>query len=119
MSLTPVIDAEAIANLRSLSPDDNDVFLVEIIGIFLEDMPLRIADLHASFAAGDITSFTRTAHTIKGSASNLGAAQLRAIAESLEHHSRQQGLSGLDAQISELQETFARAHTELSKFLPR
>jgi hypothetical protein len=35
MSMHSILDPEAIANLRALSPDDSDAFLKEILGIFL------------------------------------------------------------------------------------
>lgn len=117
MSLLPIVDLEAIENLRALSPDDGDVFLKEILGIFLEDMPVRIAELHRSNASGDTESFIRAAHSIKGSSSNVGAAEVRAIAETLEHHSRKHGIAGQEAQISELEAAYARAKTELEKLL--
>src|SRR3954470_8416848 len=83
-----VIDPQAIQNLRALNPGDNDEFLREITTIFLEDTPLRIAELDQSLASGDVTKFTRAAHSIKGSSSNLGAMALRAVAEQLEHLAR-------------------------------
>jgi HPt (histidine-containing phosphotransfer) domain-containing protein len=64
MAVPPVIDQQAIENLRSLNPGDNDEFLREIIGIFLEDTPQRIKDLEQSLAATDTGTVSRTAHTI-------------------------------------------------------
>src|SRR3954468_888897 len=89
-----VIDPQAIENLRALNPGDNDEFLREITGIFLEDTPLRIAELEQSLAAGDVAKFTRAAHSIKGSSANLGAMALRAVAENLEHQARKEGTAG-------------------------
>lgn len=117
MSSLPVVDLEAIENLRALSPGDGDVFLKEILGIFLEDMPVRIAELHRSNAANDAESFIRAAHSIKGSSSNVGAAEVRAIAETLEHHSRKQGIAGQEAQIAQLEAAYSRAKVELEKLL--
>lgn len=111
-----VIDPEAISNLRALSPDDGDVFLKEILGIFLDDTPLRISELHASRASGDAATFTRAAHSIKGSSSNVGAVELRAVAEQLEHKSRQHGMEDVEALLAELEATFIRTQAELRKF---
>ena len=111
------IDPQAIEHLRALNPGDNDEFLREIAGIFLEDTPLRIAELDQSLGAGDTTKFTRAAHSIKGSSANLGANAVRAVAEKLEHQSRTAGLAGLDGFIGELKSEFTRAQTELSKLL--
>ena len=71
------IDPDAIANLRELNPGDNGEFLREIIGIYIEDTPKRIADLKACLASGDTSAFTRAAHTIKGSSANVGARRSR------------------------------------------
>jgi histidine phosphotransfer protein HptB len=114
-----VIDPKAIAELRALNPDDGDEFLREIVGIFLADTPERIAELQESLAAGDTARFTRAAHSIKGSSSNLGAAALRAAAELLEHRTRTQGLAGAGAFIPALRAEFARTQAELAAIVGR
>src|SRR6185369_3037291 len=95
MADVSVIDPEAIENLRALNPGDNDEFLREIIGIFLEDTPQRLTELDEGLGAGDASKFVRAAHSIKGSSANVGAAALRAAAEKLEHESRTQGLGNV------------------------
>ncbi len=117
MADSTVIDAQAIENLRSLNPGDNDEFLREITQIFLEDTPQRIAELDQSLAASDIPKFTRAAHSIKGSSSNLGAIGLRAAAEHLEHHARTQGLGGVAPMVAAIKTEFDRANVELTKLL--
>lgn len=114
-----LIDPEAIENLRALNPDDGDAFLRDIVGIFLEDTPERLSELRESLANADQVRFTRAAHSIKGSASNLGAAQLRAIAEKLEHQSRSQGLGSVNALLAELTAKFEETKAELERLVPR
>lgn len=113
------IDPQAIENLRALNPGDNDEFLREIAGIFLEDTPVRIAELDQSLAAGDVPRFVRAAHSIKGSSANLGALDLRAVAEKLEHQSRDAGLGNVGTLLADLKSEFARAQLELSKLVGR
>lgn len=113
-SSEPVIDAEAIENLRAINPDDSS-FLKEIIGIFIEDTPARIAELRAAMASGDVSAFSRAAHSIKGSSSNLGAARLRAQAERLEHDSKTQPLASFAQSIAELEATFAATKSALEQ----
>lgn len=119
MSETSAIDPQAIENLRALNPGDNDEFLREIAGIFLEDTPLRMNELDQSLAAGDIATFTRAAHSIKGSSANLGAIGLRAVAEKLEHQSRTEGLGNVTGLLADLRQEFIRAQTELNKLMGR
>ncbi|HUR56549.1 MAG TPA: Hpt domain-containing protein [Opitutaceae bacterium] len=119
MAVNSVIDPQAIANLRSLNPGDNDEFLREIAAIFLEDTPMRIAELDQSLAAGDVSKFTRAAHSIKGSSANLGATALRVAAEKLEQQSRTKGLADVSALVASIKAEFARAQVELSALVKK
>lgn len=116
-SLTPDLDPEAIANLRALGDDGDDTFLKEIIGIYLQDTPLRLADLRNAAAKGDAALYTRSAHTIKGSSSNVGALCVRSLAERLEHRSKTEAHAALDPLLAELESAFARAELELRKVI--
>ncbi len=115
MSDLPSIDPESIANLRELNPGDNGEFLREIVGIYIEDTPKRIADLRAGLAAGDVAAFTRAAHTIKGSSANVGAQVLKGIAERLEFISRKEGLGQVGPLIADCEAEFTRAADELRR----
>ena len=117
MSTLPIIDPEAIQTLRDLNPGDNDEFLRDITGIFLEDTPLRIKELETSLEKGDAPTFVRAAHTIKGSSSNLGALALRATAERLEYQSRTSGLVDVATDIAALKNEFAVLQVELQKIV--
>jgi HPt (histidine-containing phosphotransfer) domain-containing protein len=110
-----IINPEAIAALRDLNPGDNDVFLMEIIGIYVEDTPMRLTELKKSLAAGETALFTRAAHTIKGSSANLGAIAVAGVAETLENKSRTAGLGGLAPLVAQCESEFARAAAELRK----
>jgi HPt (histidine-containing phosphotransfer) domain-containing protein len=114
-----VLDPQAIENLRALNPDDNDEFLREIAGIFLEDTPLRISELDQSALASDTAKFVRAAHSIKGSSANIGAAALRAAAEKLEHQSRTQGLADIAALVAEVKAEFSRARIALNELIKK
>jgi HPt (histidine-containing phosphotransfer) domain-containing protein len=113
MADTAAIDPTAINNLKELNPGDDGEFLKEIIMIYLEDTPKRIAELKASLAAGDTSAFTRAAHTIKGSSSNVGAVALKAVAERMESISKRQGPAAAAALVADCESEFARASAEL------
>ena len=111
----PIIDTEAIASLRDLNPGDGGAFLKEILGIYLEDTPKRLAELRTFLASGDAASFTRAAHTIKGSSANVGALALRGAAERLELVSKKEGLANVAALVEDCEREFTRAKAELAK----
>ncbi len=112
-----IIDPEAIENLRSLGDEGDDTFLREIITIYLEDVPQRLTDLKSARQSDDRSFYTRSAHTIKGSSSNVGAVEVRTLAETLEHHSRTEPLASLDDLATELERAFQRARSALLPLL--
>lgn len=113
----PILDAEAIDNLRSLDTGDGGEFLREIIGIFIEDTGARIAELKQALAAGDARTFTRAAHSVKGSSSNIGAREVRILAEQLEHRSKDGPLPPLAELLPTLEAAYTRASVELRKLV--
>lgn len=115
MSDQPIIDQEAISNLKELNPGDGGEFLKEIISIYIEDTPKRIAELKASLASADVPGFTRAAHTIKGSSANVGASAMRALCERLEFTSKREGLGSVGAQVANVEAEFAKAAAELKR----
>ena len=114
----PVIDSQALDALRALSPDDGDVFVKEISGIFIEDTPKRLVELDQTFATGDAQGFIRAAHSIKGSSANLGAMALRSVAEQLETRGRKEGIAGLGELVASVKVEFEKAKAELNKLFP-
>lgn len=117
MPQTPIIDPQAIDNLRMLNPDDGDEFLREIVAIFVADTPKRILELAECRASGDTVRFVRAAHSIKGSSSNLGALSLRHAADILEQHAKQSGMVGVEAMIADVRSEFSRAEQELARLV--
>jgi len=111
----PSIDQDAITSLRDLNPGDGGEFLREIVNIYVEDTPKRLADLKACLASGDVKSFTRAAHTIKGSSANVGAQVLKAIGERMELVSRTEGLGSIAPMIADAEAEFAKVSDELRK----
>jgi histidine phosphotransfer protein HptB len=58
--------------------------LVELVGIFLEDLPERLDRLRRAIDAGDTVEVSFVAHTLGGSLSSLGATTAAATARALE-----------------------------------
>ena len=112
-----VLDLEAIENLRALGDEGDDGFLREIISIYLEDVPQRLADLRTARAADDRPLYVRSAHTVKGSSANVGAVEMRILAERLEHRAKAEPLPALDEQLTQLEAAFTRATEALRTLL--
>ncbi|MBI2159738.1 MAG: Hpt domain-containing protein [Candidatus Rokubacteria bacterium] len=76
--------------------------LRELVAIFVEEAPGRLAELRRAAAARDATTVERVAHSLKGSAGLLGAASLHAASAELEERAvakRVDGAADLVARV--------------------
>jgi HPt (histidine-containing phosphotransfer) domain-containing protein len=112
MTTSPAVSEHAIAELRSLNPEDPQ-FLRELIDLFLQDMPARFADLETAIEKNDAALLTRAAHTIKGSCGNFGASDLAAVALTMEHQGKTGAFAEAKASYPLLKAEFARVDAAL------
>jgi HPt (histidine-containing phosphotransfer) domain-containing protein len=78
---------------QGLARLDNDLnFYKEVLTTFLNDVPPRMQRLEQAIHNQDAAAVTLEAHTIKGSAENIGAVALGAAAKQLEIKGKDQQL---------------------------
>jgi HPt (histidine-containing phosphotransfer) domain-containing protein len=99
------IDPRALENLRDVLDGDPDL-LNELIDLFLTDAPALMQDLHDAVVRQDAQSITQTAHSLKGSASNLGARGMAAVCANLERRGRAGLLGGAESACRTLAKEF-------------
>jgi PAS domain S-box-containing protein len=80
----PVLDSAVLDGLRQLREPGAPDPLAEIIDLFLQDTPHRLNHLSTAVNQQDATVLKSSAHSLKGSASNLGARPLAALCAQLE-----------------------------------
>ena len=115
----PVLDPAVIDNLRQLTePGEPDV-LAEVLQLFLQDVPRRIARRRASCAAGDAAELHKTAHSLKGSAGNIGAQGLFAICRQLDDQGRVGDVTDAKRLVDALDSEFARVEVAIRLILGR
>jgi two-component system, sensor histidine kinase and response regulator len=70
--------------------------LDELLGIFVEDAPVRMEAIRRAIAGGEATELTREAHTIKGALKVIGATTAAGLAQGLEVLARDGNMSEAD-----------------------
>jgi HPt (histidine-containing phosphotransfer) domain-containing protein len=89
MSLTPTaantVDLAVLASYEDSQIEGEPDFVVELIDLYLIEVPRIFAALHTSIGTDDRATAKRTAHSLRGSSNNLGVLQLGALAGELEH----------------------------------
>jgi HPt (histidine-containing phosphotransfer) domain-containing protein len=86
-----VLDQNALEALRSLQDDGDDDLLGELIDLFLQDTPARLASIRKAIACQDWAALMAAAHSLKGSCGSLGALHMADLCGRLERHGRDGG----------------------------
>ena len=100
-----------IAELRNMPPADGVSMLQELVDLFLEGAPPRIAQISQSINDGPMLAFH--AHALKSMALNLGAKRIVELSQKLEDLGRARNVHGAPAVLRELESAFTQTKTQL------
>jgi HPt (histidine-containing phosphotransfer) domain-containing protein len=89
----------------------------ELVTLFLEQIDDQIAGIRALVGAGDLSVLEREAHTLAGSAGNLGACQVTKQARELQAACKGDNVAGVIFLANELEEALRTAATALRGWL--
>jgi HPt (histidine-containing phosphotransfer) domain-containing protein len=117
MSTAPVLDPAVINTLRQLSvPGEPDV-LIEVLKLFLAEAPPRIERLRNAWGARNIQEVQRAAHSLKGSAGNIGAQRMYEVCKQLDEVRRSGRLQAADHLVDTLGAEFDKVEAEIHRII--
>jgi len=111
--MEPALDPAILAQL-------NDALGGEVTGIiefFLEYLPGQIETLHKALDAGDADTLRREAHSLKGSAGNLGALPLSRLCKELESQAAAHDLAAAQNTLAAIDSEAPRLIEALKSYL--
>ena len=111
----PVLNEAELEKYRI--PDDPSA-LNELIELFLEDLPSRFTDLRTAAARNDVAALRTAVHTLKGSASNMGASRLASVCRNLEEKLGKGDVIDLPSALPALEVEEAPLVATLKRWLP-
>ncbi|HEX8559864.1 MAG TPA: Hpt domain-containing protein [Pyrinomonadaceae bacterium] len=103
------VDSGVLLSLEEAQVEGEPDLIVELIDLYDEDTPRRLADIRGAFAARDLAALRRAAHGLKGSSASLGARRVALLCDKLERSSDGELHQAGDALLTRLESEFARA----------
>lgn len=85
-----------------------------LVETFIADSRLRISEIRAGLEKGDADAVRRSAHSLKGSSSNVGAGVLTELSQQLEVAARDGQLQGQEETLASLEAEFLAVEKILS-----
>ena len=110
-----LLDPTVLDGLREIETQGAPGFVSEIVGLFANQGRATLEALSAAAATGDLTVWRSTLHTLKGSASSVGAIRLSEACHRFEDRSDSDGLTGSEAALKELEREYAKALERLCR----
>ena len=101
-------DPAAIDRIRRLGGDD---LLRRVSVLFVDTGRTRLIELAQFVATSDLTGMARTAHSMRGSAGNLGALELMRVATEVELAATEARTADLPVLVARLQAAMESATT--------
>jgi len=108
-----VFDPEALASLIGDDPE----LVQELVGLFSDEAPRLLDAIRKAVAASDAHAVAHAAHTLKGSAANLGAPRASEAALVLEMIGRSGDLGPAGVACERLEAELARLQDALAAHL--
>jgi HPt (histidine-containing phosphotransfer) domain-containing protein len=114
----PVLDPARIDVLRGIGAADGWGLLPAVAAGFLEDGSAHLAALQAAVRTADRGALAERAHSLKGTAANIGAVQVAALCADLEALGRAGEAAATPEVLDRLETELHRAQRALAGLLP-
>ncbi len=101
-----VVDPAALDGLRGLEDAGAAGLVKKVTDLFLQDTPQQLTDLRDSVESGDSVRLAKVAHTLKGSAANLGAREMVRICTELQVIGEAENISIAPSLVADLESQF-------------
>jgi HPt (histidine-containing phosphotransfer) domain-containing protein len=112
-----VLDQTVLDELLSFADDGDPELLLDLIQMFLDDSPSKVAAVQEGLDNGDFEKAERAAHSLKGSSGNLGAHLVQDVCEKLQISTRNQQMDESKQLAPQLAAHYAAAEEALRKVL--
>jgi signal transduction histidine kinase/DNA-binding response OmpR family regulator len=107
------LNVQTLHRLRGLFASGQTEAVDQFIDLFLADTPQRLMELRQAFARRERPRLGTLAHTLKGSASNVGAERFAALSGSLEHAADAGSWETVGSCLVQVEEEFPRLRAAL------
>ena len=109
----PALDLSVLESRRGPQEDGEPDKLARIVGLFIDDVPLRLQELRLAVERGEAQKVEETAHMLKGGSGYMGATRMAEICAEIQALGASGELSGVPELLDALETEFVRIRPAL------
>lgn len=113
------LDSTILEELVDLGPVEGIELVRDLMRIFFEEAPKRMARLHSGLANRDSREVAQAAHSLQGGSSGLGAVGLASICASIERQARAGDLTGVAEEIATIEQGLPRLEERIGELVQK
>jgi CheY-like chemotaxis protein len=114
---TPTLDYEIVSTLQDMEDESDPTFFREVIEEFFISTTALIATLQQAVMSEEVDIVNHTAHTLRGSSTNVGALGMAAICNELQAIVSVEDSVETAACLAKLENEYARVRRELADLI--
>ena len=113
----PALDLSVLESRRGPQEDGEPDKLIRIVGIFIDDVPLRLEEFRQAVESGETQKIEETAHMLKGGSGYMGATHMAEICAEIQALGASGELSRVPELLDALEAEFERLRPALESRL--
>jgi HPt (histidine-containing phosphotransfer) domain-containing protein len=117
--VTDILDTQVLDELLTLSAGGDHDLMADLVNMFLEDAPAKLAEVVEGLQAQDWTKVERAAHALKGTSGSLGAHLVMADCEQIQNACRTRQHASVPGRVQSLRRNLEDADGALRRFIAR
>ena len=110
-----MLDTTSIQRLLKIGEQTDPGFLQQVLEMFMKQAPENIGEISNFLDRGDFTGMWKTAHKLKGTSLNIGAALMAEGCKEIEKKGRNLETNGLQVLCMQLESDYELTLVELKK----
>ena len=112
-----IVDMKVIQDLKKMNDPVENNFFVDIITLFLSEIPGLMKDILDSYNQSDFVKMSGVAHSLKGASLNLGAVCLADLCASIETSAKENNISKIREAMMHLVQVCKLTSYEFKKII--
>lgn len=115
--MTEILDTQVLDELLALCDGGDPELLLDLVDMFLTDVPSKVTSILEGMAAQDFTKVEHAAHALKGTSGSLGATHVMRECEAIQNACRSREHASIPTHVDQLRKNLADADGALRAFI--